>query len=143
MTPPDMVYDSDGRRVYLSWNGATNVETWGIYTADSTGNSSAWSSVVNVTRTGFETTIDLTNEQVQAYVIGQAFDGDGASLAWSRAGDGRSLVDASTPEPPASATTSGAAATPSETKKAAASRSMNSSVSLYAVLLACVMILHS
>ena len=141
LSRPDFVYDSGNQRAYLSWNGATAVETWGIYTADTAGNASAWGSVMNVTRTGFETTVDLSGEtnQLQAYVIGHAFDVDGNSLAWSRASDGRALVDASTPETATTSISSGAS--PSETKKSAAPRRFGVHVELLMVLFTCLVLL--
>ena len=142
LSVPDIVYDSGAQRAYLSWNGATAVETWGVYTANSTGDASAWTSVMNVTRTGFETIMDLSGEtsRLQAYVIGHAFDADGNSLAWSRASDGRALSDATTPDTAAASSTS-SAASPSETKKSAAALSMSIRSELLVLALACVFVL--
>jgi hypothetical protein len=144
LTVPDMVNDSQAKRVYLSWNGATAVETWGVYTSQDTGDGSAWTSVLNVTRTGFETTVELSASaaDLQTYVRGQAFDVNGTSLGWSRAGDGRVLVDAETPAPPATST-SAAAAAPSETKQSESARNMVMRFDLYALLASYLIVLIS
>ncbi|KAF2648108.1 hypothetical protein K491DRAFT_722852 [Lophiostoma macrostomum CBS 122681] len=92
-TKPDVHYDQDGNKIYFSWNGATDVETWGVYTANDT-QSSTWTRVANATRTGFETTIDLQGVGLQTYVRGKAVNGTGANLGWTRASDGTSLFDA-------------------------------------------------
>jgi hypothetical protein len=92
-TKPDVHYDGDGNKIYFSWNGATDVETWAVYTANDT-KSSTWTRVANATRTGFETTIDLQDVDLQTYVRGKAVNGTGGRLGWTRASDGTSLFDA-------------------------------------------------
>jgi hypothetical protein len=144
LTKPDLVYSASTHLAHLSWNGATEVRTWGIYTAATAGDANAWTSVLNATRRGFETEIDLSNVtgQLQAFVVGHAFDGDGVSLGWTRASDGQALVNATTPDvprPPASETSSSPSA--SATAKSAASRSVELSAGLFVVALMSMLLL--
>ncbi|KAF1360596.1 hypothetical protein EJ07DRAFT_115600 [Lizonia empirigonia] len=93
LTKPDVHWDKDGSKAYFSWNGQTDCESWVVYTANAT-NSSTWTNVTSARRTGFETTIDLTNVQLNTYVRGKAVNGSGAVLAWTQASDGNQLFDA-------------------------------------------------
>ncbi|KAF2258923.1 hypothetical protein CC78DRAFT_537429 [Lojkania enalia] len=93
LTKPDIHFDKDGNMVYFSWNGATDVEEWIVYTANST-NTTRWSNVTSARRTGFETTIDLSELELQTYIRGRAVNGTGGTLGWTRAGDGEQFYDA-------------------------------------------------
>lgn len=93
LTKPDIHFDRNGSKAYFSWNGATDVEQWIVYTANST-NATSWTNVTSSRRTGFETTIDLSDLDLQTYIRGKASNGIGDMLAWTRAGDGNELFDA-------------------------------------------------
>jgi hypothetical protein len=93
LTKPDVHWDKDGSKAYLSWNGQTECESWVVYTAN-TSDSRAWTNVTSARRTGFETTVDLNGTQLEAYVRGKAVDGDGNVLGWTQASDGEKLFDA-------------------------------------------------
>ncbi|KIW06096.1 uncharacterized protein PV09_03265 [Verruconis gallopava] len=135
LTSPDMYYDAGAKKAYLSWNGATEVESWAIYTANTTGANAEWLPLVNVTRTGFETELDLSGVEgrLETYVRGKAANAAGHTIGWTRASNGTAMVDAPVPSSEAvvaqsssssvSATsTSSTTATPSATKKSAAVR---------------------
>ncbi|OAL56086.1 hypothetical protein IQ07DRAFT_498982 [Pyrenochaeta sp. DS3sAY3a] len=92
-TKPDLLWDKEGNRAYFSWNGATDVETWEVYTANAS-DSKSWANITSARRTGFETTIDLSNMQVETFVRGKAVNSTGGALAWSQASDGNRLYDA-------------------------------------------------
>ncbi|KAJ6095671.1 hypothetical protein N7486_006417 [Penicillium sp. IBT 16267x] len=51
---------STGATVYMSWNGATDYDTWAVYSASSE-NSTNNQQITSGKRTGFETAINLTN----------------------------------------------------------------------------------
>ncbi|KAF2105776.1 ASST-domain-containing protein [Lophiotrema nucula] len=93
LTKPDIHFDSDRNQAYFSWNGATDVEDWVVYTANST-NTTSWMNVTSARRTGFETTIDLSDVELGTYVRGQAVNASGGGLGWTRASDGNQLYDA-------------------------------------------------
>lgn len=93
LTKPDVHWAKNESMVYFSWNGQTDCENWGVYTANST-NSSMWRNVTTVRRTGFETTVDLTDAQLDTYIRGKAVNGSGSVLGWTRASDGNQLFDA-------------------------------------------------
>lgn len=92
-TKPDIHWDKEGSKTYFSWNGATDVESWEVYTAN-TSNSGTWTNVTSARRTGFETTIDMANMEVGSFVRGKAVNSTGGTLGWTRAGDGNQLFDA-------------------------------------------------
>jgi hypothetical protein len=93
LTKPDIHYDINATTAYFSWNGATDVEKWIVYTANAT-NSSTWTNVTSARRTGFETTIDLSDKKLNTYVRGKAVNSAGGVLGWTKAGDGIKLFDA-------------------------------------------------
>lgn len=93
LTKPDIHWDKDGSKTNFSWNGQTDCESWVVYTANAT-NSSTWTNVTSARRTGFETTIDLTNVPLDTYVRGKAVNSSGAVLGWTQASDGNQLFDA-------------------------------------------------
>lgn len=107
-TPPDAVLKTTGVRggrqkrvLYVSWNGATEVERWVVRTAwasdggdDDDEDDDPFASVTNVTsarKQGFETRIDLGSSVgggeedalLGAYVQAQAYDRDGLLLGAS------------------------------------------------------------
>ncbi|KAF9699510.1 hypothetical protein EKO04_002262 [Ascochyta lentis] len=93
LTKPDMHWNKNENRAYFSWNGQTDCENWVVYTANAT-NSSTWTNVTTVRRTGFETTVDLTDVQLDTYVRGKAVNSSGSVLGWTQASDGNQLFDA-------------------------------------------------
>ncbi|KAK3717490.1 hypothetical protein LTR37_005880 [Vermiconidia calcicola] len=93
-TNPDIHWDQDGNAAYFSWNGATDVASWVVCTAPSS-NSSTWTNVTAAQRTGFETTLDLSDADLETFVRGKAVDADGRTLAWTEASNGRQLFEAS------------------------------------------------
>ncbi|KAF2835004.1 hypothetical protein M501DRAFT_999555 [Patellaria atrata CBS 101060] len=92
LTLPDIHWNKDGNKAYFSWNGATDVEEWVLYTADSS-NATTWMNVTTARRTGFETTIDLEELDLEDYIRAKAVNGDGDELAWTRVSDGEELFD--------------------------------------------------
>lgn len=92
-TKPDVHWDKQGNRVYYSWNGATDVVLWEIYTAN-TSDSRTWTNITTARRTGFETTVDLSGATLDTYVRGKALNSTGGTLGWTRASDGNQLFDA-------------------------------------------------
>lgn len=90
LTNPDIAWN--GSNVYVSWNGATDVETWEVYTSNET--SSDWNNVTLAKRTGFETTIDLSDMDLLTYVRAKAVDSAGDTLGWTMATDGTEVFDA-------------------------------------------------
>lgn len=93
LTKPDVHWDKNANKVYFSWNGQTECESWIVYTAN-TSDSETWTNVTIARRTGFETTVDLNNVQLEAYVRGKADDVSGNVLGWTLASDGEQLFDA-------------------------------------------------
>lgn len=83
--PPDVYAEIEGQaktRVYVSWNGATEVASWNVYEANKDGEAEGgpWASAP---REGFETMITVDGSL--PYVVAEALDKDGQSL-------GRSMV---------------------------------------------------
>ncbi|KAJ5225921.1 hypothetical protein N7468_007146 [Penicillium chermesinum] len=66
---------SDGASVYMSWNGATDYDSWNIY-APSSVNSTAGPQIGNATRTGFETRVDLTDLPTNYIQVSALQDGN-------------------------------------------------------------------
>lgn len=93
ITKPDVSWDKQENKAYFSWNGATDVETWEVYTANAS-DSKTWKNVTSTRRTGFETTIDLANVELNTYVRGKALNNTGGVLGWTRASDGNQLFEA-------------------------------------------------
>ncbi|KAI9702782.1 MAG: hypothetical protein M1836_007996 [Candelina mexicana] len=90
-TNPDIAYTKDEAKAYFSWNGATEVENWVVYTADMA-NSPAFVNITTAYRTGFETEVDLSKVAgLKNLVRGEAISGDGTSLGWTDATDGTSF----------------------------------------------------
>ncbi|KAF1975127.1 hypothetical protein BU23DRAFT_634144 [Bimuria novae-zelandiae CBS 107.79] len=67
LTNPDIHFDGDGSKAYLSWNGATDVEHRRMYTANAT----------------------------NGYIRARAVNGSGNALGWTQATEGNELFDAS------------------------------------------------
>ncbi|KAI4707633.1 hypothetical protein J4E89_007738 [Alternaria sp. Ai002NY15] len=127
-TKPDVHWDQDGNAAFFSWNGATEVESWVVCTANAS-DSRTWTNVTVARRTGFETTINLQDVELEGFVRGKAVSGDGTALGWTMASDGNDLFDApddveetgSARTPTPTASPSGSA--PSSTEAAPASTS--------------------
>ncbi|KAF1832368.1 hypothetical protein BDW02DRAFT_503134 [Decorospora gaudefroyi] len=92
-TKPDIHWDKDGNSTYFSWNGATEVASWVVCTANAS-DSDLWTNVTVARRTGFETTIDLSDVQLERFVRGKAVNSNGTALGWTMASDGDELYDA-------------------------------------------------
>ncbi|UPX11681.1 uncharacterized protein EKO05_0002275 [Ascochyta rabiei] len=150
LNKPDVHWDKNGNRAYFSWNSQTDCENWVVYTANAA-NSSTWTNVTAVHRTGFETIVDLMDVQLDAYVRGKAINGPGSVLGRTQASDGNQLFDspddiqenASTSPTAASSTTSSSsgtsAAASSSTSTGAAAKvtqSVKEQVYLAAVIIA-------
>ncbi|KAK9416570.1 putative ASST-domain-containing protein [Seiridium unicorne] len=117
-TNPNISWDTSANGVYFSWNGATEVETWEVYTADTANSSADWTKVASATRTGFETLVDVSDSDLSTYVRGKALDSSGSILGLSDATDGSNfytLGDESTPTSSSSSTGASAAAESSAT----------------------------
>jgi hypothetical protein len=71
--------DGDDVRIYVSWNGATEVATWQLLAGQGPDD---LKTVGSAPRKGFETTIRLQTDQ--PYVAVRAEDGAGKELATSR-----------------------------------------------------------
>ncbi|KAJ7581269.1 hypothetical protein C8J56DRAFT_895728 [Mycena floridula] len=84
-TAPDVAISEN--KVYVSWNGATEVIQWSLMQGDAM---DSWSNVTNVTRSGFETSITMGSYKVVQLA---ALDVSGAVLSKSNALslDGKSL----------------------------------------------------
>lgn len=82
-TDPDM--SLNGTHVYFSWNGATEVETWEVFTAENdTTDLDSWTKVASAKRTGFETMVNLSDvEDMDGYVRGKALNANGDELGWT------------------------------------------------------------
>ncbi|KAI4613224.1 hypothetical protein J4E83_007636 [Alternaria metachromatica] len=132
-TKPDVHWDQDGNTAFFSWNGATEVESWVVCTANAS-DSRTWTNVTVARRTGFETTVDLQDVDLEGFVRGKAVSGDGTALGWTMATDGNELFDAPddveetgsarTPTPTASPSSSASntEAAPASTSSGAAAR---------------------
>ncbi|KAK5174743.1 uncharacterized protein LTR77_001826 [Saxophila tyrrhenica] len=94
-TNPDIHWDKSGKSAYFSWNGATDIVSWTVLTAPSS-NSSTWTNVTSAVRTGFETTIDLSDAKLDTFVRGKAVAKDGSALGWTLASNGNRLFEAPT-----------------------------------------------
>ncbi len=90
-TAPDVAWsepDEDGARsVHMSWNGATEVDSWRIESGDST---DSLGTVETVARTGFETDTRVSAGDAEVLRV-SALDADGTVL------DSRTLVAGQTP----------------------------------------------
>lgn len=69
---------TDAGKVYVSWNGATEVEKWRVVDDESE------KTISETDKTGFETTLDLS-DNVGDSVLVQAIDGDGNVIGESSA----------------------------------------------------------
>ncbi|KAE8822649.1 hypothetical protein CFE70_001234 [Pyrenophora teres f. teres 0-1] len=92
-TNPDMHWDREGKKAYFSWNGATNVDSWAILTANAS-DAPTWTNVTTARRTGFETVVDLAGMQLQEFLRGKAVGDNEEVLRWTLASDGVKLYDA-------------------------------------------------
>ncbi|KAF2734421.1 hypothetical protein EJ04DRAFT_512544 [Polyplosphaeria fusca] len=110
ITVPDIHYDRNASEVFFSWNGATEVEEWMVYTANET-NTTSWNNVTTVRRSGFETVVDLSDLELETFIRGKAINSTGDTLGWTRAGNGNDYFDA----PEGVETTSTTSTTPSAT----------------------------
>ena len=92
-TQPDIHFDKDENNAYFSWNGATDVEQWHLYTANAT--DGPWQHIVSANRTGFETTVNLDDVSVDKFVRAIALNSSDEPLDWTQATDGDGFFDAS------------------------------------------------
>ncbi|KAH6637961.1 ASST-domain-containing protein [Boeremia exigua] len=140
LTRPDVHWAKSENKAYFSWNGQTDCEEWVVYTAANVTDSSVWRNVTTVRRTGFETTIDLSNAQLDTYVRGKAVSGLGSVLGWTQASDGDQLFDA--PDD-VQETTSTAPSSSTSTSIAAAARATQNLVEqvVAAAVVACGLVL--
>jgi hypothetical protein len=112
-TKPDMHWDQGGNATHFSWNGATEVDRWVVLTANAS-DSKTWTNVTVARRTGFETTVNLSDVQnLEAFVRGKAVNTNGIILGWTKASDGNQLYDA--PEDVQERGSASATLTPSST----------------------------
>lgn len=89
--PPDVALDP-GRKVYVSWNGATEVDAWVLQRQRPPHNATGdledreFEDVQQFPRTGFETSFDLPSDLVReaCYLRVSAVDGQGELLGSSR-----------------------------------------------------------
>jgi hypothetical protein len=72
-------YRSGGATVYASWNGATEVRSWGVFAGRTAGN---LHEILTARKSGFETAIKVSNRG--PYFAVQARDAQGHALAKSR-----------------------------------------------------------
>ncbi|KAL5380056.1 hypothetical protein DPSP01_008093 [Paraphaeosphaeria sporulosa] len=93
ITTPDIHLDTDAHTAYVSWNGATEVQWWDVYSANAT--NGTWRYAASANRTGFETSVELGGVSLGTYLRAKAVNGSGGALGWSRATDGKGLFDAS------------------------------------------------
>lgn len=87
-TMPDAVLKQGEQAIYVSWNGATEVERWVVRTAWASDDEDAFVSLSNITsarKQSFETRIDVSalEEELGSYVQVQAYDRDGLLLGSS------------------------------------------------------------
>lgn len=83
---PSIHWASGTGKVHLSWNGATDHENWILYTAD-TANATTWTNIsAPITRTGFETEIDISAAN-PSLLRAIAVNADGKKLGWTDAVD--------------------------------------------------------
>lgn len=82
-TNPSLALDTNGTStLYASWNGATEVAKWEVLGAERDDEGDATTTVANVTKTGFETAIEVPNASHAFYQV-RALDAKGASLGYS------------------------------------------------------------
>ena len=112
LTNPDVKFDKPNGQVYLSWNGATEVDRWvgrsptlsprvirltnqqEVYTSNQV-NSSTWTNITTVPKNGFETKVDISKaKNIKKFVRGKAIDQQGNHLGWSGADDGTTVFPA-------------------------------------------------
>ncbi|KAI1839651.1 hypothetical protein JX266_014136 [Neoarthrinium moseri] len=91
-TNPNISWDNGTSDVYLSWNGATEVDSWDVYMADQA-NSTNWTKIASATKAGFETAVHLTGSDLPAYVRGKALNSTGGVLGLTDATDGFSFYN--------------------------------------------------
>jgi hypothetical protein len=94
-TAPDVAWSEqagDGsRELHMSWNGATEVDSWRIETGEAPGGESRLTTLATVERTGFETDAEVTApDGSEAYRV-SALDADGDVLG------ARTLTEGVTP----------------------------------------------
>lgn len=92
LTSPNISWDTSDEKVYLSWNGATEIAKWQLYTADNV-NSIDWTMLTSAAKVGFETVIDMASikKKLSTYVRGKALDSNGNELGYTDATDGKSF----------------------------------------------------
>ncbi|KAF4126999.1 Arylsulfotransferase (ASST) [Geosmithia morbida] len=81
--PPSMAVEADGDEavVYMSWNGATDVSSWNVYTTSSPIDQvTKFDPVASIPRDGFETSVVVSTDNLDRYVVVAALDRDGRIL---------------------------------------------------------------
>jgi hypothetical protein len=82
--PPTAVLSGDGQ-VYVSWNGATEVRGWTLqHSPTYPAAENDWEDVLLVDKTGFETVINIQDEDLLRYIRVKAVDENGVMLGLSR-----------------------------------------------------------
>ncbi|THX47926.1 hypothetical protein D6D06_09380 [Aureobasidium pullulans] len=82
--PPTALLSSDGQ-VYVSWNGATEVKGWTLqHTRSFPAAENAWKNILQIEKTGFETAINIEDEELLRYIRVKAVDQNGVMLGVSR-----------------------------------------------------------
>ncbi|ROW07378.1 hypothetical protein VMCG_03789 [Cytospora schulzeri] len=150
LTNPNISWDTSEEKVYLSWNGATEIAKWQLYTADSV-NSTEWTMLTSAAKVGFETGIDVASikKKLSTYVRGKALDSNGDELGYTDATDGKSFYALSdeTTAAPSSTSTASPKATATSTSTSTASSATgtsdkkSSAIALAAASPACLMLL--
>ena len=86
-SPPDIKIEN--RRVFVSWNGATEVVAWRVEIAGD--EEEGFVAVNELPKEGFETSFELWDEVMDAFVRVAALDARGKVLGYSRVADPASI----------------------------------------------------
>lgn len=86
--PPDIAIDQSRRRVFVSWNGATEISDWILQRASHPhAEDGEFEDVLRVSRTGFETQFDLPAGLEDGFLRVTAVDGSDGYLGSTRVFD--------------------------------------------------------
>jgi hypothetical protein len=65
--PPMAVMTDDGMQIHVSWNGATKATGWALQASASNAQNGTWDEVQRLSKSGFETTFNLTGDSRDAH----------------------------------------------------------------------------
>ena len=85
--PPSAVMAEDGEAIYVSWNGATEVQRWILEHSISTTTDAKWQKLVTVEKHGFENELEFDQDTAHRFLRVRAVDSHSRTLGVSQVFD--------------------------------------------------------